>query len=92
MLISENKFDLNLRKSLDSVYQDFCFKLAENPELAKKTRCDLVQYKIQTSALENEIGKLKANIKSCKQFNQKVELNPKLKSKEEKLSFFNDSY
>lgn len=79
------KYELQLRKSLDSVYQDFCIQLAGKPELSKKSLADLVQYKIQTTALEKEIERLKSAIKNCKQFNQKVEYNLLLKEKEEEL-------
>ena len=79
------KYELPLRKSLDSVYQDFCIQLAGKPELSRKTLADLVQFKIQTTALEREIERLKTSIKNCKQFNQKVEYNLLLKEKEEEL-------
>lgn len=84
-LSNENKYSLNLKKSLDAVYHDFCNQLSGAPKMASKSLKDLVEYKQQVYTLEKEIEKLKTSITNCKQFNRKVELNLKLNSVRDQL-------
>lgn len=82
---AENKYALQLKKSVDAVYHDFCIQLSGNPSMASKPIQDLIAYKKKSSALEREIAILKSSIASSKQFKDKVKLNLKLKAVEEQL-------
>lgn len=84
-LLSENKYSLNLKRSLDAVYHDFCNQLSGAPKMSSKSLKDLVEYKQQVYTLEKEIEKLKTSIANCKQFNKKVELNLRLNSVRDQL-------
>jgi hypothetical protein len=53
--------------------------------MATKPLQDLIAYKKKVDALEKEIAKLKSGMASSKQFNNKVELNLKLKATEDEL-------
>src|SRR5690606_16615570 len=87
---SENKYNLNLKKNLDTVYLDFCMQLSGERFNTNKSLPDLVQYKREVDELQKTITRLKANIANTKQFNQKVELNLKLKEVELRLKKFGD--
>jgi len=82
---SENKYTLQLKKSIDAVYHDFCIQLSGKSSMATKPLQDLIAYKKKVDALEKEIAKLKSGMASSKQFNNKVELNLKLKATEDEL-------
>jgi hypothetical protein len=82
---TEKKYALQLKKSVDAVYHDFCIQLSGNPSMASKPIQDLIAYKKRTSALEKEITRLRSGIANSKQFNKKVELNLKLKAVEEQI-------
>lgn len=82
---SENTYSLNLKKSLDAVYHDFCIQLAGRKSITKKTLQDLVHYNKQIDTLEKEIVQLKKNIKNSKQYKHKVELNLLLKQRSQEL-------
>ena len=84
-LPSENKYTLQLKKSIDAVYHDFCIQLSGKSSMATKPLQDLIAYKKKVDALEKEIAKLKSGMASSKQFNNKVELNLKLKATEDEL-------
>jgi hypothetical protein len=81
----ENKYSLQLRKSLDAVYQNFCIQLSGKSSMASKPLAELIDYKKKVDVLEKEITRLKSGIANSKQFNHKVELNLKLKAAEQKL-------
>lgn len=83
---SENKYNFKLKKSIDSIYHDFCIQLSGKIEMASKPLADLIQYEQQIQSLNREIASLKSKIVACKQFNKKVELNLKLKSSEKLLA------
>lgn len=78
---SLNTYSLNLKKSLDAVYHDFCTQLSGDRRGASKTLQDLVHYNKQIDDLEKEITQLKKNIKNSKQYKYKVELNLLLKQR-----------
>lgn len=80
----ENSYRLQLKQSLDAVYNDFCFQLS-GANKASKSLDDLVQFKKRQDRLEREIMQLKGSIKTCKQYKIKVELNMNLKDKEKDL-------
>jgi hypothetical protein len=82
---NDNTYSLNLKKSLDAVYHDFCIQLAGNKSIKKKTLQDLVHYNKQIDDLEKEIVQIKKNIKNSKQYKHKVELNLLLKQRSQEL-------
>lgn len=82
---AENRYVLNLKKSIDAVYQDFCIQLSGKTSMAPQSIQELVAYKKQASALEKEIARLRSGIANSKQFKDKVALNLKLKAVEEQL-------
>ena len=83
---NESKYSLNLKRSLDAVYHDFCIQLSGKFSMAKKPLKNLVEFSMQRDSLEREIVQLKNNIKNCKQFKIKVELNLLLKQKTKELN------
>src|SRR5690606_692995 len=85
LLPSEIIFDLHLKKSIDFIFHDFCLQLSGNKDEKDLSLFALVQNERQIEGLEKEITQLKKRISACKQFNQKVELNLKLKLKEGEL-------
>ena len=85
-LQNENTYSLNLKKSLDAVYFDFCSQLSGEKSRAKMSLHDLVQHTKLIHKLEKEIELLKRNIYNCKQFKYKVELNLILKMRSKELS------
>lgn len=78
-------YQLNLKKSLDAVYKDFCLQISGKPELQSVSLDGIVEKEQQIHLLEKEIERLKSKIKRCKQFNQKVALNMELQEKESAL-------
>jgi hypothetical protein len=82
---SENKYSFQLKKSIDAVYHDFCIQLSGKSTMASKPLQDLISFKKNVDALEKEIARLKSGVAGSKQFNNKVELNLKLKAKENEL-------
>jgi len=85
LLPSQNKYTLQLKKSIDAIYHDFCVQLSEKYSMSNKTLKDLIAFNKEVDALVKEITKLKSEIAGCNQFKNKVDLNLKLKAKEEKL-------
>ena len=81
----KNKYTFSLKRSIDAVFQDFCFQLSEEKWASTMSLQDLVGRKKQIAALEKEIAKLKAGILNCKQFNLKVEMNLNLREAKERL-------
>lgn len=86
-LLSENPYALELKKSIDAVYHNFCVQLSGNRSMQTKPLQDLVAYRKKITVLEKEISKLKSAIAKTKQFNQKVELNQQLKAAEKELEW-----
>lgn len=80
-----NVFKLELKRNLDTVYHSFCKELSAENKFEFKNLKDLVDHKRQVDALQREISHLQSSILNSKQFNQKVELNLKLKDLEKKL-------
>jgi len=79
------KYQLNLKKSLDAVYKDFCLQVSGKLEMQSKPFNVIIENEQSIHRLEKEIDRLKSKIKKCKQFNQKVELNMELQGKEREL-------
>jgi hypothetical protein len=78
---SECIYKLELKKSIDDVYYDFCNQLAGKPCSTNGKLSELVAFADRVDALEKEIAKIRVAIAASKQFNQRVDLNIKLKAK-----------
>ncbi|WP_456377870.1 DUF4391 domain-containing protein [Lutibacter sp.] len=74
----ENRFRLNLKESLDAVYKDFCFQISNRLSESTTDLKSLIEKEQKLKELNTKIAKLESQIKSCKQFNNKVELNIEL--------------
>lgn len=86
----ECPYKINLGRSLEAAYLDFCKQLSG--ESSSKTDISgLVKKRQEIAQLEKEIVRLETQIKNCKQFKKKVELNIKVKRKKEELHFILDS-
>lgn len=81
----KNQFVLTLKKSIDAVYLDFCNQLSGKSIPNQKSIEDLINLSEKVKALNRQIDSLKSAISNCKQFNQKVYLNIKLKEVEREL-------
>jgi hypothetical protein len=88
MKSDEIGYTLDLKKSIDAVYEGFCLRLRGLTE-GSSTVESLVEREKKTEALEKEINALKASINSAKQFNFKVEQNILLQAKEKELEELN---
>lgn len=78
-------FNLYLKKSIDSIYLDFCNQLSGKSKINQKSFNELIELNSKTKQLKKEITRLKSAISNSKQFNQKVELNMRLKEVEREL-------
>lgn len=70
-------FQFNLKQSLDYVFEDICFQISGNVK-REENITELIALEQNRKQLEKQIAKLKTEIKRCKQFNKKLELNQKL--------------
>jgi hypothetical protein len=77
-------FELNLKNSLDDVYTDFCFQLSGHTKV--NSLQEVIRIEKNREQLIKEIEKLESEIKRCKQFNIKVELNMQLQAKRKALN------
>lgn len=82
---TENKYNLNLRKDIDTLFFDFCQQLSPKINVGIKNIADLSAYNAKLSSITKEIEQLKKKISSCSQFNKKVEMNLALKELEKGL-------
>jgi hypothetical protein len=78
-------FKLNLKKSLDDVFSDFCLQVSGKFENQNKSLHEIIGREQKKKQLLIDINKLESEIKSCKQFNLKVELNLQLNEKRKRL-------
>lgn len=83
--LSDSKYSINLRKSLDFVFFDICCQIADVQKSKFSNLNGLIEYQEQIESITKEINRLKSTIKRSNQFNEKVELNLKLKAKESEL-------
>lgn len=83
--MEDSGFQLNLKISLDEVFTDFCLQVAGKDRKQKHNLTQVIQTEAIKKRLNTEIEKLESEIKSCKQFNKKVELNVKLHGKKGEL-------
>ncbi|TDN95306.1 uncharacterized protein DUF4391 [Salegentibacter sp. 24] len=79
-----HRYSLPLKKSLDNVYEGFCYQLAG--ENKTSSLADLVENQEKQATLKTAIDQLQRKIKSSKtQFRDKVELNQELNKKKKEL-------
>ncbi len=78
-----NPYQLNLKNSLDDVFADFCFQLIGKTKSTSLQEIIILEQ--SKKQLLYEIDKLESEIKRCKQFNRKVELNMELQNKKRVL-------
>lgn len=84
-ILSDNKYTLALKKNLDFIYHAFCKQLSNEMKSESISFDQLVEKSKSIDSLKREIKKLKLAIDTSKQFNQKLELNLKLKEAENQL-------
>ena len=83
---AENNYNLDLQKSLDGIFTNFCNQLSIHPNKDIKDMPELISYNSKLYEAMKKIESLKKKISSCSQFNKKVEMNIKVKELQEKLS------
>ena len=76
--VVEDDFEISLSNSLDSVFQDICFKISGKNQGKEKDIETLIAKEQQLKQLNSEIEKTQKAIDKCRQFNKRVELNQKL--------------
>lgn len=82
----KEEYQLNLKVSLDKVFEDFCFKISNNSNVASEQDLkSLIEKEQKIQELKTQISKLEAQIKRTKQFNKKQPLNNQLNFLKEKL-------
>lgn len=81
----QNSYVLNLKGSLDTVFKDLCVQLTGQPNLGKQPMNSILKHQKEIDHLKQEISKLKSAMSKSKQFNEKVNLNLKLRRTEKKL-------
>lgn len=78
-------FQFYLKGTLDTVFKDLCVQLTGKPDLSKKSMDSILQNQQEIDQLKKEVARLKSAISRSNQFNEKVELNIKLKTAEKEL-------
>jgi hypothetical protein len=78
----EFHYQLNLKESIDFVFSDICFQVSGKK---KGKLSDLIKHEQVVNEIRREISKLEGAIKKSKQFNQKVELNLRLRDKRNEM-------
>lgn len=76
-ILSENKYGLNLKISLDYIYSDFCSQICNYPNEQKEIN-KIIEYDKILKNVRKKIIDLENAINSEKQFKNKVELNIEL--------------
>ena len=71
-------FELQLAHNLDFVFTDICFQLSGKQSFKNRDITKLIELEQKMKQLNLSIDKLTNAIRSCKQFNRKVELNKQL--------------
>lgn len=82
---NDNSYAFNLKGSLDAVFKDICVQLTGQPELSNQSLDSILKNQQEVDRLKKEISRFKSAISRSKQFNEKVELNLKLKIAEKDL-------
>ncbi len=83
--IEDNPYAFYLKGSIDAVFKDFCVQLTGKPDLGNESLNAILKNQQEVDRLKKKISQLKAAISRSKQFNEKVDLNLKLKALEKKL-------
>jgi hypothetical protein len=78
-------YSLNLIKSLDYIYMDFCNQLSSSPVNDNIKMDEILSRNRAIDDLNREIAQLQSSIKSAKQYNRRVEMNLKLREKQAEL-------
>jgi hypothetical protein len=81
-----SQFRLNLQQNLDFVFSDICFQISGKQSAAQTDIKTLIAFEQRKKQLTDQIQKLESAIKTCKQFNKKVELNLELQECKSNLS------
>lgn len=74
----ESSFVMQLVHNLDFVFSEICFQISGKQSFKDRDVAKLIELEKKMKQINFSIDKLTASIKSCKQFNRKVELNRKL--------------
>ncbi|WP_064198435.1 MULTISPECIES: DUF4391 domain-containing protein [Emticicia] len=82
--LTEQKYQFNLKQSLDFVYADFCQQLTDTKQ-ENKSIDEIVQFNAQIRDLERQIQQLENKIKKEKQFNLRLTLHLELQELKERL-------
>lgn len=83
--LSENKYTLYLKKSIDFIYHDFCMQLSGRSKMESESLHDLILFMKNVDVLKKEIKRLRVGILGSKQFKSKVDLNIRLQRVELEL-------
>jgi hypothetical protein len=83
---NSNIYKLNLKRSLDFVFTDFVFQISGRTYSPELTISELISKEQKIKELTNRIEKLKTDIRNCRQFNRKVELNQELMQNQNALN------
>lgn len=81
----DNSYAFNLKGSIDAVFKDLCVQLTGKPELGKQSLGSILKNQQEVDRLKKEIRKLQSAISRSKQFNEKVDLNLRLKKAQKDL-------
>lgn len=84
--IADHAYSFNLKGSIDAVFKDLCVQLTGKPDLNNQSLHSILKNQLEIDRLKKEISKLKSAISKTKQFNEKVDLNLKLKTTERILN------
>lgn len=79
-------YKFNLKKNLDFVFADLIYQISGKPQSSELNISDLISKEQKIKQLTSQIEKLKSEIKKCRQFNKKVNLNLELLECETNLS------
>lgn len=82
--LTEQKYQLNLKQSLDFVYADFCQQITDTKQESKSID-EIVKFNAQIRDLERQIQQLENKIKKEKQFNLRLSLHLELQELKERL-------
>ena len=75
-----------MKNNIDAVFKDICIQIIGRSEFEKESIDMIVNNQQEIDLLKKNKSKLKSAIAKCKQFNQRVDLNMKLKNVEKKLN------
>ncbi len=88
--ISDNCYKFNLKQSLDFVFTDIIFQISGKPHAPGLNISELISKEQKVKQFTARLEKLKSEIKKCRQFNRKVELNMEMLECAHKLNVLNE--